>query len=317
MTRTITSLTVSALTIAALTACGTPSGDDYSDVLPDDRLLINLPVEFGGMERSAVGDASEYYQLTADTTGDVNTLISDVLRGVGYITDFDPTWSDDELDVALWGPWEDDGVNGRLWIEKHDDGHYTWAVDAKFVDESDDAYVPVFAGNIEPGADADNQRGNFAIDFNQLSIFDDSEDVTGEFYVEYTVDDTTTEATAAFVGFSSEFSEEIEAAYHYTQSHEGGGEMDLALAADATGNATPELMVIRSRWTDVGEGRADVYLTEGDLGPLVYTATECWGGDHTVVYYEDNYELVSNGDLESCAFGESSFNDSDDAPAAR
>ena len=45
----------------------------------------------------------------------------------------------------------------------------------------------------------------------------------------------------------------------------------------------------------------------------MYTATECWTVDRSVVFYEDNYDLTTSGDASMCAFGEPDF--SEDAVA--
>lgn len=301
----------------ALAACTTGPADDFSKVLPDDRLLIDLPTDFGGSARSNLGDTAEYYEMTRDVTTDVNTLIGDVLNGVAEITSFDPTWADASQTRALWGPWEDGGVNGRLWVEQLEDGGYNWAIDAKLVEEADDAYVPVFAGQIDAGADEVSSTGRFALDFEEATRYDPDKTGTGEFYVEYSIDNDVVDATAGFLGWSEDGSPVGDAAYDYSQDGTGSGSMDLAFRVDSMETELAELHVVRSRWNADGEGRADVYLTEGDLGPLVFTATECWGSDYMVTFYEDNYDFTRNGDEADCAFAEDDFNESETAPAVR
>ena len=78
----------------------------------------------------------------------------------------------------------------------------------------------------------------------------------------------------------------------------------------------PETHIIRTRWNPAGAGRADAYLTEGDLGALVYNATECWDESATVVFYEENFQFLRNGDESACAFSEPSWNESDSSRAA-
>ena len=301
----------------ALSACSTGGdADAFREVLPDNRLLINMPVDFGGSARSNLGDESEYYVLTADATLDINQIIGDVLDGVGEITDFDPTWSNDGGNKALWGPWEDGDINGRLWVRELADGSFDWALEAKRVAEGEDAYLPVFAGQVDSGSDADISGGRFAIDFGALSTFDPSEDLTGEFYVDYAVDGDMSEVMAGWQDFSENGGEPVDAGYHYTQD-DTGGSMDLVVEADATGNDVAELNIIRSRWNDTGAGRTDAYLTEGDLGALVYTAAECWDSSYSVVYFEENYSLTSVGDEAQCVFTDAEFSDSSTAPAVR
>jgi hypothetical protein len=304
------------LCLLSLAACTAGPGSDYGDVLPDDRLLITLPSDQGAA-RSAAGERSEYYTLTADVTHDINTLIGDVLAGIGGITEFEPTWLDENADTALWGPWEDDGVNGRLWIQRHDDGSHTWALDAKSSADGDDAYLPVFAGEVHAGGDSLSSSGRFAIDFSAIyAVNPTGDDIQGGFYVEYGIDGAVVNSTAVFEDFAEDGGPAADAAYVYAQD-EAGGSMDLAIVADATGNTVPETHLVRTRWQSDGQGRADVYLTDGDLGPLVYTATECWADDQSVVFFEENYGLTTSGDLGMCVFGEPEWNESEEAPVAR
>ncbi len=313
MTRTLTACTL----ILSLAACTAGPADDYAKVLPDDRLLVNLPADFGGQARSAVGDPSEYYAMTLDVTTDINTFVGDVLDGIAEITSFDPTWANDDRDKAVWGPWEDGDVNGRLWVRQRADGGYDWALDAKFVDEGDDAWAPVFAGQIDPEATEVASSGRFAADFAQLGRFEPDKELTGSFYVAYDVDGDVVDAEAGFEGFSEDGGPVGDAVYVYSQDGTGSGKMDLAYSVDEYGGPDPELHVVRSRWTADGEGRADAYLTEGDFGPLVYTATECWDSSFQVVFYEENYSMTRDGDEAACAFAEDDFNDQPTAPQVR
>ncbi len=301
----------------ALTACTTGGdADKFRDVLPDDRLLVNMPVDFGGTERSDVGDQSEYYVLTSDAARDINQIIGDILDGVGEITEFEPTWSNDGGNKALWGPWEDGGVNARLWVRERPDGSFDWALDAKLLAESDDAYRAVFAGQVDEGATADVSNGRIGIDFTALASVDSSEDIAGAFYVDYAIDGDMSQVRAGWEDFSEDGSETVNAGYNYAQDS-AGGSMDLVIQMDATGNDVQELNIIRSRWLASGAGRTDAYLTEGDLGPLVYTAAECWDESKSVVFFEENYSLTTAGDVADCAFATAQFNETETAPAAR
>ncbi len=311
MTRT---LTLSAL-ILSLAACGS-ANSDYASVLPDDRLLVDMPADFGGQARTALGDRAEYWQMTADVTTDVNTFIGEVLGGVEEITSFEPTWTDNRS-RALWGPWEDGDTNGRLWVEQQASGDYVWAVEAKLTSEGEDAWTAVIAGEVDAGSDEITSSGRFALDFAAFSRFDPDQDTKGEFYVDYSVDGEVVDAEAAFVDYQEGTDPGGDAVYVYGQDGTGAGMMDLAVLADAEGtpSADPELHIVRTRWNADGEGRADVYMTEGDLGPLVYQATECWGTDASVTYYEDNYEFTRNGDESACVFAEPDFNEDEESVA--
>ena len=62
-------------------------------------------------------------------------------------------------------------------------------------------------------------------------------------------------------------------------------------------------MLLRTRWAPDGRGRADVIATDGDLGPSVAHAIQCW--DSTFVSrYEvtriDGQTLSEDGDPIAC-----------------
>lgn len=293
------------LALTLLAAC-TPPVEDFSDVLPDERLLVDLPAQTHA--RSAVGDSSEFYTLTAEVTADVNGLIESVLLGIEEITTFDPTWMDDGESTALWGPWSDNGLEGRLWVQLHEDDAYTWALEGRPAGAGD--WLALVAGEVDPGATDTTASGRFALDLDVIATLDPSQVVTGVFATEYAVDGDYVEATAGLQGFSEVGGALADAGYRYEQTLGVEGLMDLVVLTDATGNATPELHIVRSRWDASGAGRADAYLTEGDFGELVYTATECWDVAQQVVFYEDNATLTRNGDEADCIYAEPSFNES-------
>jgi hypothetical protein len=300
------------VTLALLSGCGPSSPHDFSKVLPDARLKINLPVTDTSGLRTDVGDTSEYFLFTAQVTTEVNGLIGQVLDTVEAITDFEPTWADESENTAVWGPWEEENVETVLAVRQDAlDGSYAWGLDLRNEGEGDGDWVTVFTGQIDPGATEIESAGRLAIDFDALSTFD-SESITGVFAVEYDVTDETTSASAAFEGFSEDGGDETDVAYVYDQEHGEGGMMDLAFLQDVTGNEIAEVHIVRSRWHKEGDGRADAYVTEGDFGALVYRATECWKQDHAVTFYEDNADLISRGDEADCTFAESDWND---APA--
>ena len=88
--------------------------------------------------------------------------------------------------------------------------------------------------------------------------------------------------------------------------------MDLAFTDDVSDppNGTTEVAIVRSRWDGEGAGRADAYVTGGDLGPLTYTESDCWDTSHQTVFLENNFELRTEGDEGACVFAEPSFNES-------
>ncbi|MEL6342162.1 MAG: hypothetical protein AAFV53_03455 [Myxococcota bacterium] len=308
MTRS--ALLIGMITLMACDLSEAADTDSYAQKLPDARVRIDMPAP-AGAARSAEGDVSAFAGFTYDVTTDVNGLIDVVLTTVDTVTDFEPTWTDD-AQTALWGPWEDDGLHYALWV-RHDveEGIYRWGLNLKGVDEGEDAFVTVVAGQTEDGATDDAYTGWFAIDFDSIVLKNPSETTRGRFISSYAVDGDAVVASAGFEDFADGADEPVDALYHYEQAIGADGLMDVVFLSDATGNGEDEMHIVRSRWSAAGEGRADAYLTGGELGALTYTATECWGDDFLVDYYIDNYHLVENGEASACAFEEPSFNEED------
>lgn len=285
-----------------LTACDTGGdAEAYKAALPDGRVKIDMPTD-GSTDRSSVGDRAEFALFSAQVTRDVNGFIGMVLDTVSEITTYQPTWTDGSAQ-ALWGPWEDNGTTYALWITHDADaGLYSWAI------EMDGAAV--IAGQADDDASADAYTGWFTVDFDQISAIDGG-DAAGAFTSAYEVDGPIVVATAAFEGFS-DGGAPINAVYQYTQTVSEQGMLDLIYEADTTGNGEDETNIIRSRWLASGEGRADAYITDGEVGDRVYSATECWDASYAVSFYEDNWSFSRSGEEDACAFLEPSFHDDAD-----
>ncbi len=302
-----TTLTLAPL--ALLAACqfgGDPQS--YGDVLPDSRLLIEMP-DMSSQAR-AVGERSEYAQLTLEITDDVNTSLADVLALLDTITAFDPTWSSDADDTALWGPWEDGDVDGQLWVSNRGNDAYTWALELR--PAGTETWTPVLAGETEAGATSEESRGSFALDFTAIETLGAGDGITGSMAADYALFADGAAATVYFGEILDENGEIPQDAAYVFEHHDGaGGSMDVALTEDVTEDVgeggSLELLILRSRWDDTGAGRTDGLVTGGDVGELVYTASECWDAAHGLVFFEDNYDFDTGGEASSCVFAEASY----------
>lgn len=305
--------------IALLAACEPaatgPDASSFTSKLPDDRILVTMPVSGD----RAVGELAESYVTTAQVTQDVNAFISGVLDLVDHITDFEPTWTEAE-NKFLWGPWNDGGLDPNetaLYMELDEATNvYGWAiVQRPKTSVSDDDWVAIIAGEVTPGATEDIGSGFFIVDFDAISAMDPTETATGVFASTYEIfEDGRVEAEAGFENFSEDGAqaERVNAGYAYGQDLTGAGWMDLAYLADLDATGVNETVVLRTRWTAEGAGRGDSVVLGGDLGDLVYQGHECWGTDYLVSYEENNWDLTTAGDETSCAFAEPEWNE--DAP---
>ncbi len=316
--RTTTTLTLAALGLALATACGEPANQpdssEYEAALPDERILIAMPM---GGDR-ALGATADTYLTTAEVTADVNGFIEEVLDSVSHVTDFEPTWTEDE-NKFLWGPWNEGGLDPNetaLYVEYDEAADmYGWAVVQRPKGTTDDDWVGIIGGESFPGATEDEGSGFFAVDFDAIATLNPTETAAGVFYTEYVVTAEGVEAEAGFEDFTDDTTqpERLNAGYRFGQNAAGDGYMDLGYLADIhEDGSAEETIVLRTRWQADGQGRGDMVVFDGDLAPLAYQGSECWDSSFAVVYEENNADLTMNGDESLCAFGDAEWNE--DAP---
>lgn len=301
-----------ALTATTLTACtaGGP-GSDLTEVLPDDRIYVNMPVDSQNAKDAEDGVWSDYYLFTAKVTSDVNAMIALPLILVDHVTQYPPSEINDEGTVATWGPYSDalDPVETALVVSHpspESDWEWTFIQKAKGADDAD--YVPVIAGIVDAGSTRELHSGTFAIDFDTMTTMNPNVGAGGVFVSEYDVDEAGVTAAAIFQGFH-DGGQEIDAAYEYDQIHGAEGTMDLGWLGDLDGDGTDEIHVVRSRWTAEGAGRADAVLTGGSLGETAFFESECWDGQFDPVYNANSWSGTEDGDAGLCAFDEASFDE--------
>ncbi len=279
-----------------------------TDVLPDERIQVNLPVDDAAAKGLAKDerDWSSWYLFTAGTTENINTMIASVLFWVDTITtDYRPTYVDNDTNQATWGPWATalDPVETLLWVnyDPSSDSH-SWGFDQWPRDADQSASSTVILGEIDPGATREISSGHFEADFTTIHELDPTEPATGLFAVDYDIHASGVTATATFTDFGPD---SVTAEYAYDQTFEGDGQMDLMILADVnpeSGTGAEETWTTRSRWAATGAGRADILVTGGDLGDGTATITECWSDAFEPVYYAESLSGTEQGDATLCAF---------------
>ncbi len=294
-------------TVLFMLACSGKGAGDLSKVLPDDRVLINLPVEDSGSAR--VGEWSEYYLFTAEVVDDVNFLAGTVLATTGAIVQYPA--SSTEGDTSFWGPYADtlDPAETQLWVTANEDGTYSWGYDQRPKNDDAAEWTTVVTGEVDAGATEEASSGRFSVDWTAMKELNPNVHATGVFEVDYDLGTDGVSGTARFVDVLWDGADQaVDADYAYEQIHEGGGTMDLAVDADmGAGGAQDEHLMVRSRWDADGVGRSDARLSDGDLGDFTATASECWDPGFQSVYYVDNYTPIEEGDVAGCVFAEAEF----------
>ncbi|MCA9567866.1 MAG: hypothetical protein KC656_08490 [Myxococcales bacterium] len=315
----LANLALAAFAITLGAACEpTEQGPDataWAGALPDQRILVSMPTDDGAR---AVGQTADSYVWTRNATQHVNGLIGFVLTTVDTITDFQPTYSSDDNEY-LWGPWNDGGLdpNETALYVRHDDvaGTYGWAIIQRPKESTSDAdWVPVVAGEATPGETEDTGSGFFVIDFDAIAALNPAESTTGRFASRYEISADGVSAEAGFEDFSENGGPLANALYRYDQDGTGAGAMDLGLEADTDDEGTErETIVLRTRWMADGQGRGDMVVFGGDMGPFVLAASQCWDSGFDSVYEVTNL-LTEEGDASLCAFEAAEWNE--DAPEA-
>ncbi len=303
------------ISMVGLTACSGPGfGDDFRAVLPDERVLINMPTADDRAKDAADGEWSEFYLFTAQVTEDVNSVIGFTLYMVDAITQTPPTFVDEDRNHAVWGPYADplDPVETVLHVQYHvETDAWTWGFEQKPKGADDSEYLTVIAGELDPGATREVHKGRFAIDFTSMQRLDPNVELTGVFYSDYSVEEAGVQALAALEVIDDGDDSTWDGAYAYEQTHGGDGAMDLIWLGDATGNGQDETHVVRSRWNQSGAGRSDAYLGGGQLGELSGTVSECWDERFNAVYRIEEFLGLQNeeGDPSLCVWAQPEWSD--------
>jgi hypothetical protein len=96
----------------------------------------------------------------------------------------------------------------------------------------------------------------------------------------------------------------VNADYRYKEQPNAGGEFDFRLDKNLDTDASRpaiERLTIKSRWGQTGAGRADVRVTQGDVGATPATVSECWDANFASQYLSISFAPSLNyGDVSAC-----------------
>ncbi|MCA9495056.1 MAG: hypothetical protein KC621_34245 [Myxococcales bacterium] len=294
-------------TLIAASACTSPEVDELRAALPNERMLLDDTALYASQARSA-GEPSDYHLDTMDAIANTNADIGEILAGLDEITSFRPTWEPSSR-TALWGPWLDDGLYGQLWIRGELDGTYQWALQIRPEDSGDADWVNAISGRVEAGADETASTGRMQIDFSAIDGAGAGEGETGRLAIAYDIRTDGAEVSLGIGQFSEDGSIPADGRVHYDYGVDGGlFDFDVVGELNEEGDgSTLENLQIRSRWDATGAGRADARVGGGELGPLTYYEIECWNAAGTVVFNENNADMVRSGDASACIYDDVSY----------
>lgn len=297
------------LSILTLTACSETS--ELTEVLPDDRLLVELE---GSDEaaRSTLGEWSEFYIETARTTQTVNGFIGSVLVLVDTVVKTRPSEVNRDRTRAVWGPYSDtlSAVEVRLTVQREADGSHTWWFDQWPKDQGESAAVVVIQGEVDAGATRRASTGRFEVDYTAMSQDNPLVDHTGVFWTDYVIDIDGAAAVATVTDWTSVRNPgpPVDATYDYEQVSGGEGQMDLSYSAFDPVSEADASYTLRSRWMADGAGRGDAVVTVDDESGTTYTASECWDSGFKLVWDQTSWD-GSQGDASACVYADESLPD--------
>jgi hypothetical protein len=329
-----------ALLLPLATACGL-RGDEFLQALPTtDDVKLNVPGQDG--QALALGETSEFYEMTWNISRGVNGHVGAVFLLIERIVSMPPSVSEENM--RQWGPSEPQGLERnsfKFTAYKVAEGEFTYALEARAKDSEDDAdWKVVFDGVAHPAED-NVGNGQLVLHFDTMNELNDDCTV-GTATIDYDANAADGARRAIDIDFDQVANvcndeDRTIATYHYSEDKEdGSGDFEFSFNGDIhAGNADEdkpllETFTIKSRWLSEGAGRSDVRLSGGEIpgdlethlpnsGRSDVEVTECWDDNFGLVYSdtlpEELREIAREqlGDAGDCAFADQ---DLPDAPAA-
>ena len=304
----MTSRYLALLVLAALSfgACGNYSNEDldFQLALPEDGDLdAKLP-------QTLTNDASsEYYKTTRQVVTTFNGGATALVGLVDHVRGYSPTSRSGAQ--RIWGPFSDDNHPGweiRVVMERFADPsapppafQISYSVQLRDTTQSGSSFFDFMTGNYKSSGSARRGQGDMPLDVQTARDAGYSVDDFGEISqlnldyhtLKYPITvnmNITNVATAKTLG----------ATYGYTENADGSGQLDFDWTVDVV-PGVPGATDVKfiSRWLGSGVGRADAYLSNGNVA----VGTDCWGLDTVADYV---WRWNGQGDLNTadlCALG--------------
>ncbi len=307
------------------TACGAGLGDPFRTGFPTaETVKLEVPENARGQQKldgtgttrqELQGETSGFYQLTRGVTVGVNAGVGIALGLVEAITDHPATQVNGN--TAVWGPHTGDlsPITWRFSVTQNGPHDYAYKLEGKAKQDGDAAYVTVLSGNHQPALDANGNpiekfgSGSLLLDWDarQTLPADVPEDKNvGKAAINYSRLDVTADVTINVV-FTQVRDEatggRMDATYKYLKQAANGGSFEFMSHKDLQNDGSQaEHLTIKSRWLQVGAGRADVKASGGDLVSDA-TANECWDTNFDSQYLVASWApFFGWGDETACAF---------------
>jgi hypothetical protein len=290
---------------------------EFLDALPsaeDDRVQVQTHsadpqggpddgVTQPGEELEAPEGAPLLLVLTVDSVNDVNAMVDGFLSIVDLVRSTPPSSRTD--DTRSWGPFPMDDVpdhDVEMVSERDGVGEFTWRFETAAHGTS--SWTPFFSGVHLAGATVSGGAGTFVFDGIAVDALHGSDE--NNFFLEVNYDHIE-ESKVDFLVWNDADRDTLRGEFDYEIGSDGAGSFtfdtaDPKLGLDGKDSGKPEHWHVTTRWVpDIG-GRGDAVVSEGDLGALTVTYTECWLPDGTLLYQGDTLGFVTKpvGTPEDC-----------------
>ncbi|MBK8011132.1 MAG: hypothetical protein IPK13_07255 [Deltaproteobacteria bacterium] len=239
-----------------------------------------------------------YYLDAKQGAERINQDILSPLEVIDRISEVEPTFRED--DQRTWGPIPAASGSMLLSVERVRTATVfegTSTSTAVSVDEffrysiiaaprGAETWTPILWGVFAPVEAPDQGLGVLYVDFSAIRLVDPDSADEGVYITAY---DTRPQQRTLEVLWSLRTLADPDVAYRYHRDDIGGrGEFVFVNEVDVDQRGKRETVTTVARWLALGPGRADVIISDGDLGPFVGWARECWDAAFLRTYFESN-----------------------------
>jgi hypothetical protein len=300
----------------AVTACGVDQASSFTDGFPRQSTVAMTPpgasstaqpltATPGRHHDGLLGETAMFYRFTHDVTDLVNKGAAAVLTLLERITDHPATTV--TASAAVWGPFTDplSANTWRLTITRAQGQTYAYALEGRGKTQTDADFRTVLSGTHTSTGHALGS-GEFVLDWNvELTLPQHSGNV-GRAHYTYSrtaVGVPTTVASTFTQVRDSDSGQLVDATYAFASTPGQGGTLDFQMIKNVLGGPALEQLGVRSRWLETGAGRADVHLSQGDVGPTPASLSECWDPNFASQFITTSFDpTVAWGTEAACVF---------------
>jgi len=334
------SFTVQVLSVGLLTAGLVPGcmlekqddGAEYREAVPVREAVMVAGPETDASEGSGASAQStrstlgvtpfganpyaKWYGFTRVVRGGVNAVTAAVLGSAWIIVHTEPSSVKDG--EATWGPYTDalEPVTYRFRVTRLDRAEYDYVLEGRpKASRSDEDYLTVLHGHGYGKLHAQHGEGDFTIDLSaarELDPFAHQNDSGTLHVVHHLPHDVGAGGGALPRSIVAEVTPDPAInpeSFTVTSDAnlDGTGSLHVDARADVDDSKSTQLedIVIDSRWSADGAGRADIVIAGGDVpaDPGSVSAVECWGTDFRRSYYTDSIGIEpSEGSAAACVY---------------